>query len=227
MGPQTEEYAQGVRRQIAALATDGSIVCFSDGSKRVVNGCRKVGFGFTVSHRGAEMLALALATKSAVSHARRLNSHTVVVFPDNKAAVSSIGALPKHSGQYASIAFRKAVDDFLAESPTNRVEICWVPGHEGVEGNERADLLASEGCSEAATPILNRSLTWSKAQATHQAARSWSREWTLQAHSRLVTNHIRRPPSLSLSNFSKKFAGHRSIHARLNQVITGHGFFVQ
>ncbi|KAG8726725.1 hypothetical protein FRC11_014619, partial [Ceratobasidium sp. 423] len=94
-----------------------------------------------------------------------------------------------------------------------------------IEGNERADQLANEGCSKPPISVLNRSLTWSKAQSTHQASRTWARDWTSQSHSRFVTNHIRRPPSLTLARFARNFRGHRSIHARLNQIITGHHFF--
>ncbi|KAJ1304840.1 hypothetical protein OPQ81_005974 [Rhizoctonia solani] len=158
-----KELAKKLRRQIAALATDGSIVGFTDGSKRVSNGCWKVGLGFTIHHQGieidyncanlgprfevfdAEMLALALALKKATSHARRLEAHSIVLFADNQAAVSSITLLTKHPGQYASIAFREAADKFLEESPLNHIKVCWVPGHDGVEGNERADRLANEG----------------------------------------------------------------------------------
>ncbi|KDN43802.1 hypothetical protein RSAG8_05795, partial [Rhizoctonia solani AG-8 WAC10335] len=59
-----------------------------------------------------------------------------------KAAVSAIG-LSKHPDQFASMAFRKAVDEFLTTSQNHCVEIRWVPGHEGVEGNERVDQLAN------------------------------------------------------------------------------------
>ncbi|KAJ1300689.1 hypothetical protein OPQ81_002336 [Rhizoctonia solani] len=238
-----KELAKKLRRQIAALATDGSIIGFTDGSKRVSNGCRKVGLGFTIHHQGveidyncanlgprfevfdAEMLALALALKKATSHARRLEAHSIVLFADNQAAVSSITLLTKHPGQYASIAFREAADKFLEESPLNHIKVCWVPGHDGVEGNERADRLANEGGDNPPTPFLNRSLTWSKAQSTHHASRAWITEWTSHSHSRFVTNHLRRLPSLALSRFAKNFRGHRSVHTRLNQVILGHGFF--
>ncbi|KAJ1299407.1 hypothetical protein OPQ81_011087 [Rhizoctonia solani] len=141
-----KELAKKLRRQIAALATDGSIVGFTDSSKRVSNGCRKVGLGFTIHHQGveidyncanlgprfevfdAEMLALALALKKATSHARRLEAHSIVLFADNQAAVSSITLLTKHPGQYASIAFREAADKFLEESPPQPHQSLLGPG---------------------------------------------------------------------------------------------------
>ncbi|KAF8709317.1 Reverse transcriptase (RNA-dependent DNA polymerase), partial [Rhizoctonia solani] len=150
----------------------------------------------------AEMLALALALKSAASQARRLNSHSIILFADNQAAVSLITSLDKHPGQFASIAFREAAEKFLHEAPENRIKVCWVPGHNGIEGNERADRLENEGGSKPP-----------------------GREWASQPHSLFVTNHIRRPPSLTLARFARTYRGHRSTHARLNQIILGHGFF--
>ncbi|KAH7325518.1 hypothetical protein B0J17DRAFT_581414, partial [Rhizoctonia solani] len=50
-----KELPQQIRRQIATLSTNDSIVCFTDGSKRVTNGCRKVGLGYSIQHRGAEI----------------------------------------------------------------------------------------------------------------------------------------------------------------------------
>ncbi|KAF8692069.1 Reverse transcriptase (RNA-dependent DNA polymerase), partial [Rhizoctonia solani] len=238
-----KEFAEKLRRRISALTTNKSIVCFTDGSKRVVNGFRQVGIGFTIQHHGveidhnsanlgprfkvfdAEMLALALALKSAASQARRLNSHSIILFADNQAAVSLITSLDKHPGQFASIAFREAADKFLHEAPENRIKVCWVPGHNGIKGNKRADRLANKGGSKPPVSILNQLLTWSKAQSTHQASRAWGREWASQPHSLFVTNHIRRPPSLTLARFARSYRGHRLTHARLNQIILGHGFF--
>ncbi|KAH7325517.1 hypothetical protein B0J17DRAFT_536789, partial [Rhizoctonia solani] len=68
----------------------------------------------------------------------------IILFADNLAAVSAISALSKHPAQFASMIFRKAADEFLNESPHNHIKVCWVPGHSGVEGNERADQLANE-----------------------------------------------------------------------------------
>ncbi|KAF8750080.1 hypothetical protein RHS01_09518 [Rhizoctonia solani] len=130
-----KEFAKKLRRQITALTTNKSVVCFTNGSKRVVNGCCRVGIGFTIQHHGVEinhnlanlgprfkvfdakMLALALALKTAASQARRLNSHSIILFADNQAAVSLITSLDKDPGQFASIAFRKAANKFLTKLP--------------------------------------------------------------------------------------------------------------
>ncbi|QRW27253.1 COG4 transport domain-containing protein [Rhizoctonia solani] len=154
----------------------------------------------------------------------RDGAHHIVLFADNKAALSNISLLSKHPCQYASRDFRSAVDNFLSESPLNKVELHWVPGHEGVEGNDRADALANEGGTKPPMHSHNRSITWSKAEATRNASLTWSHLWSSQPHSRFVSEHIRRNPSLSLHPFFKAFPYHRAIHARLIQVIMGHAF---
>ncbi|KAF8706889.1 Reverse transcriptase (RNA-dependent DNA polymerase), partial [Rhizoctonia solani] len=133
------------------------------------------------------MIALAEAAAYGVSKARSLDTHNILLFADNKAALSNISFLSKHPCQYASWKFCSAIDTFLHESPLNKVELRWVPGHEGVEGNERADALANEGGTKPPYHTHNRSLTWCKAEATWNASRTWAREWSNQPHSRFVS----------------------------------------
>ncbi|KAF8750950.1 hypothetical protein RHS01_08846 [Rhizoctonia solani] len=116
-------------------------------------------------------------------------------------------------GQSGSRLLDHRPTNFL-QSSENRIKVCWVPGHNGIKGNERADRLANEGGSKPPVSILNRSLTWSKAQSTHQASRAWGREWASQPHSLFVTNHIRRPlPSRSLDLLGLTAGTDRLMHA--------------
>ncbi|KAF8757129.1 Reverse transcriptase (RNA-dependent DNA polymerase) [Rhizoctonia solani] len=184
-----KEFAEKLRRRISALTTDESIVCFTNGSKRVVNGFCRVGIGFTIQHHGVEinhnsanlgprfevfnakMLALALALKSAASQARRLNSHSIILFADNQAAVSLITSLDKHPGQFASIAFRKAADKFLHKAPENRIKVCWVPGHNGIEGtNGQTDLQTKGALNPQSLSSTDRSHGPKPNPPTRQAA---------------------------------------------------------
>lgn len=75
-------FVNETRRRIDASATDGGILCYTGGSKSVVQGCRRVGAGFVIERSGleaqvgraglgpgsevfdAEMVALALAAQA-------------------------------------------------------------------------------------------------------------------------------------------------------------------
>lgn len=48
-------YLEETQARIAALANNRSIVCYSDGSKRKVNGHKLVGAGFTIERAGREV----------------------------------------------------------------------------------------------------------------------------------------------------------------------------
>ncbi|KAF8748760.1 hypothetical protein RHS01_10561 [Rhizoctonia solani] len=125
--------------------------------------------------------------------------------------------------QYASRDFRSAVDNFLSESPLNKVKLHWVPGHEGVEGNDRADALANEGGTKPPMHSHNRSITWSKAEATRNASLTWSHLWSSNLTFALSQNtSVATHPCPS--TLFKAFPCHRAIHARLIQVIMGHAF---
>lgn len=236
-------YLEETRARIAALATNGSIVCYSDGSKRKINGHNQVGAGFAIEQAGreidsgriglgrkaevfdTEMLALAMGARKSCAAAVRSQCNSITFFSDNIAAVQRICDLSSHAGQFASIIFRKAIDDFLRADPSRRVDIPWIPGHSGIIGNDRADALVNQAVCRLSINLFSRSITWSKARATRRAARSWRIHWGNAHKSHYAVEHLRSPPSLKLSPFHKDPRVSRAVHCRLIQVILGHGFF--
>lgn len=74
----------------------------------------------------------------------------MVVCSDSEAA---IGALSSCKVSDKSVLRCKRDLETLAEE--NVVSMVWVPGHSGVEGNEKADALAREG-SQVGSVDLNR-----------------------------------------------------------------------
>ncbi|KAF8761872.1 Reverse transcriptase (RNA-dependent DNA polymerase) [Rhizoctonia solani] len=153
----------------------------------------------------AEMIALAKAATCGIAKARALGAHHIVLFADNKAALSNISLL---SNTHAN----------------THLETSALPSTTSSLSNDRADALANEGGTKPPMHSHNRSITWSKAEATRNASLTWSHLWSSQPHSCFVSEHIRRNPSLSLHPFFKAFPYHRAIHARLIQVIMGHAF---
>ncbi|KAG9087494.1 hypothetical protein FRC06_002515, partial [Ceratobasidium sp. 370] len=229
-------YVRQVQERIWVLdRTPGALACFTDGSKRIVKGCRKVGAGFCILRQGkeirtgrqslgprsdifdAEMFALALAAKQACALAAESNIPSVDFFTDNRAALTSIVNLRPHPAQAASVIFRGAVDYFLHGDTGRSVQIHWVPSHTGIHGNERADELATEAGALEPTPYFNRTITWARARAKERAMKTWTRQWSTSRHSNTVLHTLPYPPRWKLHPAHDNFPSSRAVHARLNQ----------
>ncbi|KAG9074172.1 hypothetical protein FRC06_010886, partial [Ceratobasidium sp. 370] len=211
------------------------------GSKRVTNGCRKVGVGYSIIHQNdeiiagrrslgprsdifdAEMFALALAAHQAAC-LENLKVKKLVFFSDNHAAILSIVDLKPHPAQAASVIFRRAVDSFLNKDPSHSVEIYWVPGHAGIKGNERADELANQAGQTTPRPFFNRTATWMRERSKVRVVRDWQGSWINSDHSAHVHRSIPYLPRWKLHPIHDDFPSSRATHARLNQVLTGHCF---
>ena len=70
---------------------------------------------------------------------------------DNLSVVENAGKIPNGSSQATFIKFHELAKLWLAkEGKTSTVQ--WIPGHEGVKGNEIADSEAREYASKPANP---------------------------------------------------------------------------
>jgi ribonuclease HI len=82
----------------------------------------------------AEIYALELATSIIKTNGLPKN----VIFSDSLSALVQLKTL-----HYTHPALRKLQHDLFTLSEENQaVELCWIPGHAGIRGNERADALA-------------------------------------------------------------------------------------
>jgi hypothetical protein len=172
----------------------------------------------------AEMAALAIAAKRVESLVTP-TTPTVLFFADNQAAVQQIVNLKPHAAQAHSILFRKSIDCILTQFPHLSIEIYWIPGHAGIAGNERADVLANEAGDLPPTQFFNRTITWARARAKSRAVSTWRKQWCSARHSDAVLRHIPHVPTWKLHPFHDAFDGTRATHSRLIQALVGHGFF--
>ena len=97
----------------------------------------------------AKMLALLRGLETAIefqqespnANRRRMR---IILFADNTASVMAIMKEDPGSSQQISQKFVETTIAFLNVNRRATIEISWVPGHMGIEGNDRADTLAKE-----------------------------------------------------------------------------------
>lgn len=85
-------------------------------------------------------------------HIKFKNIH---IFADNSAAIWTIFEGRPGLGQTTSRSFRRTAFKFLDADATRQIHVGWVPGHCGIEGNDRADVRA-KAAAEAAHPNATR-----------------------------------------------------------------------
>ncbi|QRW06896.1 Reverse transcriptase from mobile element jockey protein [Ceratobasidium sp. AG-Ba] len=244
------EYIAKAKNRISSAEEDGSLLCYSDGSKRITNGSRRVGAGFLIIRSGqevsqgklslgpradvfdAEMMALAISAKRAeymVAHSHD-PPKSILFSSDNQAAVRSISSLKPHNAQCASIIFRKAIDAILSNHPHIEITVQWIPGHSDFHGNTRADAIAKTAGLLTPTPVFNRTITWAKARSKEKVIQSWKKRWKSERHSAHVHVTLPKPPTWKLHPIHDRFRAPqaemrgRELQSRLIQVILGHCF---
>ena len=111
---------------------------------------------------------------------------------------------------------------FLDENRRARIEVSWVPGHMGIEGNDRADELAKE-----ATELEPATETTTIAKLHRQLRAKIKTEWTIEWARKPIAGRYaisdRIPPSLAGSHAFRTLD--RRILGIVTQARTGHGYF--
>ena len=73
---------------------------------------------------------------------KRLKGATINIFSDSQAALKALRSFTCESRSVSD-----CLDTLNALGRSNKVNLIWVPGHEGIEGNEKADELAKKGAT--------------------------------------------------------------------------------
>ncbi|KAG2357057.1 hypothetical protein BDR07DRAFT_1206520, partial [Suillus spraguei] len=88
----------------------------------------------------AEMVGLTLAAKLIANEWNLTSPLSILV--DNQAAILSSESFYTNPGSYLVAKFQKIIRKIKHANPNFKLMLRWVPGHEGVHGNEEADKAA-------------------------------------------------------------------------------------
>lgn len=167
--------------EIAHIYTDGSGINQGIGAAMYCHTTRRT----THRHLGNERESLVYAGElegihMAIIHAA-METTGCRIFTDSQPAIKSIAKPKRQSGQSIIKRILDEIDELHRTNPTHMLHLEWVPGHVGIEGNEKVD----QAAKQAATQInaLDRgpwqtTLKSAKANAIHQSIkRECQNEW--------------------------------------------------
>ena len=149
------------------LQEDDYIITYTDGSMKEKGQEHRTGAGWVVYWKGmerrsgcegmgrlaeiydAEMLALLRGLETAIEFRQEMPGANrrrtrIVLFADDTASVTAIMKETPGSSQQTSQKFVETAITFLDKNRRATIEVSWVPGHMGIEGNVRADEKAKE-----------------------------------------------------------------------------------
>jgi len=184
----------------AAVHSSADIIAYTDGSlteqgigAAVVSplGRQGVHIGSPATHtvyaaelQGTEMALTQIGNTFGLTSQRSHQAYRTIIFTDNQAAIQAWSAPGRSSGQYILSKITRTASQ-LQERGWD-IQLYWLPGHEGIHGNECADALAKEAANPPApNPNGVEELTLKASiQRTLriEAASAWKSEWATSVH---------------------------------------------
>ena len=159
---------------------------FTDGSKSEEGtGCAAVSPMGVVSRKLKPECSIFTAELYAVADALRLASEDprerFTIFCDSQSVIEAVG---HYDSRHPII--EEITRALLQISETKRIRICWVPGHVGVSGNERADMEAKRA-SNTEGPPWNAAIPCKDYYPIIKMVmrREWQRQWNDVAENKL------------------------------------------
>ena len=146
----------------------------------------------------------------------------IVLFADNTASVTAITKELPGSSQQISQKFVETAITFLDSNRQAMIEISWVPGHMGIEGNDRADEMAKEA-TDLKPAIETTTMAKLHQQLWERLKMEWICEWANRPMMGRYAVADRIPPSMAGSHAFRTLNRHTLGVA--TQVRTGHGHF--
>jgi ribonuclease HI len=189
------------------LYTDGSginghlgaaAVCVTNGDVRM----SYMGDESVSTVYAAELQGVALALQIALeATGEQQERNKVCIYTDNQAAIRSVAKPKGKSGAYLLHKITRLIDDLHQRHV--RVEIRWIPSHQGIRGNEAADKAAKEATGwrdnnqagpRAEIPLEIYPLrTTMRAWISRTALQNWQEGWEKETRGRTTFRHTKKP----------------------------------
>lgn len=155
----------------------------------------------------------------------RVRAATIAL--DNQAAIKRSGDPRPLPGQLLTSVILDEVDALRRARPGFDLSLVWVPGHEGIPGNELADEHAKRAAARDNSPDatlddvpLPSSLAALRADAKQRFTREWQARWAASERGQRYARFDSTPPSKAVL---RMYAGlKRAQAAVLTQLRTGH-----
>jgi hypothetical protein len=102
---------------------------------------------------------------------KRWKYKSATVYADNQAALQGLTANEPGPGKYMLDAIHNEISRAMEKNGRDKIRLRWIPGHEGVEGNEAVDIEAKKAAEGKTSPkkdlpkMLKKELPTSKAAA--------------------------------------------------------------
>jgi ribonuclease HI len=223
--PSEEEWDQKtvIRQKDIAIFTDGSVGARGAGSALFAPGNEweaSLSLGSDVNVFQAEVIAISMAAQYCLL--MNCRNKDIKICSDSRAVLDAL-----RKGTFVSRLILECWDALRRVSVFNRVSLLWVPGHSGIEGNERADGLAREASRVGLVG------PWPGVPITFQFLTGLIDEWATLEHSNMWSNpglcgesknFLTFPKGSAFLGFSKKelniLCGILTGHCRMNKHMT-------
>ena len=209
-------YTDGSAFKATINAGAGVLLNFPDGSKtRLSDPCGRYCTNYT-----AEIKAMSNAVNTLDSHFSQntQNQENIVIFTDSLSALQDLeDTSNKMNSEITDLALK--IDTLLNKFPI-QVNLQWIPGHIGIQGNETADKLAREGAAKE-QPDTPLDMQTTKRILQNNSKEEWMNRWAQGKTGRAVYREMNHPKKNDNINKLKRAEQStifqwRTTHARVN-----------
>jgi ribonuclease HI len=134
----------------------------------------------------AEVNAITMMTLTLLG--KTVTNRDIFLFSDSQAAIRALG-----SDRIRLRTVQECVDRLNELGRRNKITISWIPGHEGVPGNEAADTAAKDGAGHTMfgpEPFLPLPLSHIKEQVKNQTVTTHRSEWVKRSDCRQTKESV-------------------------------------